>query len=133
MSFYIEIMTPEKRFFSGQIESLTVDTINGEMGVLSNHIPMVIAVKIGTIKMNYDGEMVEAALGDGFMEIKNNRVIILADTAEWPHEIDINRAREAKERAEERLLRKINHVEYIRSKAAVNRALERLKVSKKLK
>ncbi|MEN8907771.1 MAG: ATP synthase F1 subunit epsilon [Clostridiales bacterium] len=131
MSFYVEIMTPEKIFFTGEIDSLVLKTIEGEMGILSNHIPMVVTVDVGTLKIKQDDEWLEAFLSEGFVEIKNNKAIILVDTAEWPHEINVNRANEAKKRAEERLLRKLNHLEYIRSKSAVNRAIERLKVSKK--
>lgn len=132
MSFYVEILTPEKRFFTGDIETLILKTPNGEMGVLANHTPMVSAVAIGIIRIKQDGEWLDAVLSEGFMEIKNDKTVILVDTAEWPDEIDINRASEAQERAAERLQSKLSYQEYMQSKAAIARAAERLKISKKI-
>jgi F-type H+-transporting ATPase subunit epsilon len=132
MSFYVEIMTPERSFFTGEIENLIVKTPEGEMGILTNHTPMVVSVSIGTIKIKQDNEWIEAVLSEGFMEIKNEKTIILVDTAEWPHEIDINRANEAKQRAEERLQRQLSYQEYLSSKSAIARAMERLKIAKKI-
>ncbi|NLD49561.1 MAG: F0F1 ATP synthase subunit epsilon, partial [Clostridiaceae bacterium] len=74
---------------------------------------------------------IEAVLSEGFMEVKQDTAIILVDTAEWPDEIDINRAKAAKERAAERLMRRMNKEEYVQSKAALARAMARLKVKKK--
>jgi F-type H+-transporting ATPase subunit epsilon len=125
-------MTPERSFFTGEIENLIVKTPEGEMGILTNHTPMVVSVSIGTIKIKQDNEWIEAVLSEGFMEIKNEKTIILVDTAEWPHEIDINRANEAKQRAEERLQRQLSYQEYLSSKSAIARAMERLKIAKKI-
>ena len=132
-TFNLEIVTPERKFFSGEIEMVILKTPEGEMGILQGHTPMVVAVAIGPIKIKKDGEWLEAALTEGFMEVKQDRTVILTDTAEWPNEIDINRAKEAKERAEERLNRQLSQVEYIRSQAALARALARLKVSKEIR
>jgi F-type H+-transporting ATPase subunit epsilon len=103
------------------------------MGVLEGHVPMVVAVDIGPVKIKKNGEWQEAVLTEGFMEVQPDKTIILTDTAEWPNEIDINRAKSAKQRAEERLQRQISQVEYMRSKAALSRALARLKIAKDIK
>jgi len=132
-TFYLEIITPNRIFFSGEVESISLRTPMGGMGVLKGHIPMVVGVDVGPIKIKKDGEVLEAVLTEGFMEVKQDKVVILVDTAEWPHEIDRNRAEAAKRRAEERLHRQLSQIEYIRSKAALARAMARLKVTKKIR
>lgn len=129
-TFYIEILTPERKFFWGDVETIIVRTPLGEMGVLKGHIPMVVVIAIGTIRIKKNDQWFEAVLSEGFMEVKQDQAIILVDTAEWPDEIDINRAKAAKARAEERLLRKRNQTEYVQSKAALARAMARLRVKR---
>jgi F-type H+-transporting ATPase subunit epsilon len=132
-NFNLEIVTPERKFFSDQVEMVILHTPDGEMGILEGHVPMVVAVGIGPVKIKKNGEWKEAVLTEGFMEIKQDKTIILTDTAEWPQEIDINRAKAARQRAEERLQRQISQAEYVRSKAALARALARLKIAKDIK
>ena len=132
-TFYLEILTPDRSFFSGDVEVLTVNTPEGEMGVLGGHIPMIEAIAIGPIKIKKDDEWLEAFLSEGFMEVKQEETIVLVDTAEWPDEIDINRAKAAEERARERLQSQLSKIEYIRSQAALQRALSRLKVTRSIK
>ncbi|MGI6776778.1 MAG: ATP synthase F1 subunit epsilon [Acetivibrionales bacterium] len=131
-NFHIEIVTPERLFYSGDVEMIVLTTPDGQMGVLHGHIPMVVAVAVGPMKMLQNGAWKTAFLSEGFMQVRQERTIILVDTAEWPHEIDENRAIAAKERAEERLRNKTSHKEYIQSQAALTRAIERLKVKKKI-
>lgn len=129
-TFKLEIWTPEKVFFSDNVEMIVVRTTNGEMGILAGHVPVVAAVAVGTSRIRKEnGEWVEAVLTEGFMEVTQEAVIIIADTADWPHEIDANRAEAARKRAEERLEIKQSGEEYARSQAALARALARLKVT----
>lgn len=132
-TFYLEIVTPERMFFSGDVEMVSLRTLDGEIGILANHAPMVIAVSVGPLRLKQDGEWLEGVVSEGFMEVKQNKTIILADTAEWPHEIDKNRAEDARKRAEERLHRKLSYVEHVRSEAALTRAMARLKVTKDIR
>lgn len=132
-TFKLEIVTPERMFFSGDVESVVLKTLQGEIGILPGHIPLVAAVAVGPLRIKKDGEWVEAVLTEGFMEIKQDKTIILTDTAEWPHEIDENRAEEARIRAEERLHQQISQMEYIRSQAALSRAMARLRVKRSIK
>jgi len=132
-TFNLEIVTPERKFFSGEVETVILKTTEGEMGILKGHMPMVVAVAVGTIRIKKDGEWLEAVLTEGFTEVKQDKTVILTDTAEWPNEIDVNRANEAKQRAEERLQRQLSQVESVRSRAALARALVRLKVSREIK
>ena len=128
--FYLEVVTPERKFFEGEAEMVIIKTPEGEMGVLKDHEPAVIAIEAGTIKIQVEGKWKEAAVAQGFMEITREKTIALVDTAEWPEEIDVNRALEAKKRAEERLQQNTAHMEHLRSQAALARALARLKVTK---
>ena len=131
--FFLEIVTPEKTFFRDNVKQVIVATPDGRRGVLVNHIPMVLSIASDQIKIQKaDDSWLSASIGSGFMEITRKNSIILVDSAEWPEEIDINRAREAKMRAEERLHKKLSHREYIQSQAALARALARLKVTKKI-
>ncbi len=128
-TFNLEIVTPERKFFQEEVEMLVLKTPDGEMGVLKGHIPMVTTVSIGPARILHEGQWKQAVLTTGFMEIGRSSTVILVDTAEWPHEIDINRAQEARRRAEERLHRKLSRIEYQRSQAALSRALARLKIT----
>lgn len=132
-TFDLEIVTPERKFFAGEVEAVILRTTDGEMGILKGHIPMVVAVDIGPIRIKKEGEWLMAVLTEGFMEVKQHKTVILTDTAEWPEEIDASRAEEAKKRAEERLQRKISEAEFIRSRAALARAMARLKIKKEVK
>lgn len=132
-TFFLEIVTPDRTFFSEEVEMVVLKTPEGEIGILHGHQPMVLAVAIGPIKIKRNGEWLEAVITDGFMEVKQEKTVILVDTAEWPEEIDINRAKAARLRAEERLQSRISQVEYYRSQNALAKALARLKVSKDIK
>lgn len=132
-TFNLEIVTPDRKFFSGEVEMLVLKTPEGEIGILKDHMPMVVAVAIGPIRIQKDGDWLEAVLSEGFMKIMQDKTVILVDTAEWPNEIDINRAKAAQERAKERLQSQLSRVEYMRTQAALQRAFSRLQVSSKLK
>ena len=132
-TFNLEIITPERKFFSGEVETVILKTLEGEIGILKGHAQMVIAVAIGPMRIKKDGEWLEAVLSEGFMEITQDKTIILTDTAEWPNEIDTNRAKAAKERAEERIQRQKDNIETVRSRAALARAVARLKITKEIR
>jgi len=133
-TFLLEIVTPERVFFSEQVEMLVLKTPHGELGVLAGHMPLVSAVDVGTTRIKKpNGEWVEAVLTEGFMEITQVKTVIFTDTAEWPNEIDENRAILARQRAEERLAQKNSQIEYVRSQAALARAMARLKVKKDIR
>ena len=130
-TFYLEITASDRKFYNGECQMMIFPAIDGEQGILPNHESMVTAVKTGELRFKVNGEWKEAAVGDGFVEIMPEFVVLLADTVEWPDEIDIRRAEEAKERAQERLRQKESQKEYYHSKAALSRAMARLKVTGK--
>jgi F-type H+-transporting ATPase subunit epsilon len=128
--FKLEVVTPERKFFEGEAEMVIIKTPEGEMGILADHEPALVAVEAGILKILVDGKWQESAVSQGFMEVTHEKTIALVDTAEWPHEIDANRAQEAKTRAEERLQQKLSQIEYLRSQTALARAMARLKVTR---
>lgn len=128
-TFHLEIVVPDRVFFSGDVETVMLITPDGEIGVLPGHIPLVSVVSIGPAHIKKDGQWQEAFLSEGFIEVLQDKVVMLVDTAEWPFEIDENRARAAEERARERLQGKLSRMEYMRSQAALQRAISRLKVA----
>lgn len=130
-TFGLKIIASDRVFYEGRCRQIIIPAPDGEKGILPNHENMVIAVTVGDARMEVEkGKWVDIAVGAGFMEIVNNRVTMLVDTAERPEEIDIRRAEEAKERAEEQLRQRQSIQEYYHSQASLARAMNRLKVSK---
>lgn len=131
-TFELKIVSSDRNFFDGQCQLVILPANDGDHGILPEHETMVTAIAAGEVRFQVDGEWKIAALGDGFAEVTPERVVVIVDTAEWPDEIDVNRAIEARERAEDRLRRKQAKLEYHHTKAALSRAMARLKVTKKL-
>lgn len=127
-SFMLNISTPERQFYSGRVESIIIASLDGEIGILPGHLSMVVALASAPAKIKADGKWHIAAVSGGFARIKPDKVVILADTAEWPEEIEENRALEAKKRAEERMQAHVSEIEYMHSRIALERALMRLTV-----
>ena len=132
-TFYLKIIAANKIFFSGRCRSVIVPEYDGQKEILAHHEDMVIAIDEGEMRFQPEGskEWEHAVVGIGFVEIINNRVTLLVETAERPEEVDIARAREAKERAEEQLRQKQSIREYYHSRASLSRALTRLKATSK--
>ena len=126
-TFYLEIITPERQFYIGPAQALVLPIVDGEMGVYAGHEPAATALEPGELRYKVDGRWERAAVGTGFAEIKPDYVILLVGFAEHPEEIDRKRAEAAKLRAEERLRQKQSVHEYYHSKAALARAMARLK------
>lgn len=130
-TFQLEILTPERPFFNGPVESLVLPALDGEYGVLAGHEPIVTAVVPGPVRYCIDGRWHEVIVTQGFAEIMSDYAVLLVSTAERPEEIDAARAQRAKERAEERLRQHESRREYFQSKAALARAMARLHGSRK--
>lgn len=128
-TFRLKIITSRRIFFDGRIHCLIIPAVDGEKAVLAHHEEMIIAVKPGEMRLQVEenGEWQYAAIGQGFCQIANNRATLLADLIERPEEVDANRAREALERAQERLRQKQSIQEFHMTQAAMARALVRLK------
>lgn len=130
-SFHLEIIASDRVFYNGDCEHLVVTAIDGMLGILAGHEPLVTALPTGELKYMVDGKWRFAAISEGFIEVMPDFAIILADACELPEEIDIKRAEEAKHRAEERLRQKQSIMEYYHTQAALNKAINRLKMSQK--
>lgn len=126
-SFNLEILAPDRQFFAGAVESLVMPAMDGFYGVEAGHEPMVTAIEPGEVKFKVDGEWHYAVVSQGLAEIMPEYTLLLVASAERPEEIDIQRAEFAKQRAEERLRQKQSVQEYYNSKAALARAMARLK------
>lgn len=131
-TFSLTILACERKFFEGKCVSATIPVIDGEMGILADHEEMFLSVEIGEMHFTKENEeVISIAVSRGFAEIANNRVKVLVETVELPEEIDVNRANEAKERAEEELRQKRSIQEYYHTQTTLARALSRLKESQK--
>lgn len=120
----LKIVAPERIFFEGDVTFLEFTTTEGEMGVYPRHIPLTAIIAPGILKIHQEEEVRDAALMSGFIEILQDQVTILAESVEWPEEIDANRAKEAEIRAKRRIEQK-NGVDLDRAELALKRALIR--------
>ena len=125
-TYMLEILTPRRQFFSGQVEGLIFPAPDGFYGVLAGHEPTVTMVDPGVLQFQVDGQWQRAAVTTGIVEIMPDYVILLVSAAEHPDEIDLKRAEEAMARAEERLRQQRSVQEYHACKAAIARATARL-------
>ncbi len=129
-TFGLKIIASDKVFYEGRCRNLIIPAPDGEVGLLPHHENMVIAVEVGIARMEVEeGKWNEIAVGTGFAEIVNNRVTLLVDTAERPEDIDVRRAQEQKERAEEQMRQKRSIQEYYHTQASLARAMNRLRLA----
>ncbi len=125
----LEIISPSKTVFQGTINSVTVPGVVGNFQILLNHAPIVSILEIGLIKVvTSEGTNKFFAVSGRTVEAKNNNVLILADSVEDVQEIDLERAKKSKERAEKRLSEKSADIDFVRAKASLNRALNRIRL-----
>lgn len=132
-TFTLEVITPDRKVLSdGEITSVMLPGVEGYLGVLANHEPLMTALGIGELDFHRaDGHVDAMAVTGGFVEVFENKVTVLADTAELREEIDVARAEESVKRAEERLSARPAEVDLDRATVSLQRALNRLNVAKK--
>ncbi|MEL7567305.1 MAG: F0F1 ATP synthase subunit epsilon [Dehalobacterium sp.] len=126
-SIKFEVVTPEKVVFSADIDSVVVPAALGYLGVLPNHAPLVTALDIGVIKLKQEGKIEKMAISGGFMEVIDNKAVVLADTAEMGDQINLARAEDAKERAKRRISEHAADLDLLRAELALKRAISRIK------
>ena len=131
--FILNITASSGEFYQGSCESLTLPTGDGIYGVQAGHNPVLVALHMGILHYEVDGEGHDVLVGDGIAEVTPAYVMVLADSAERPEDIDKNRAEAARIRAEERLQHQKSMHEYYQSKIALNRAMQRLQTAAKYK
>ncbi|MDD7339189.1 MAG: F0F1 ATP synthase subunit epsilon [Eubacteriales bacterium] len=126
---YLKVVTPDKLFFEGDIDMLVARTIEGDVGILLNHSPLVTILDIGRLVIKDGDERKIAACAGGYIDVRNNNITVVSDACEWEEEIDINRAERAKERASKRLEDK--GTDTFKAELALKKAINRINVGNK--
>ncbi len=123
----LEIVTPTDVVYTEEINVLEAPAMDGLIGILPRHAPLVTGLKTGVLQIKKDEEKINIPISDGFMEVKPKIINVVVRTAELPHNIDVERAKQAKERAEKRIEKNENKTDNARAEAALERAVARLK------
>ncbi len=126
-----DIVTAERVVYSEEVDIVIAPGIEGQLGILPHHTPLMTTLQPGELRVRKSGEEFSMAISGGFLEVRPDRVIVLADAAERAEEIDLARAEEAKRRAQERLAQRTPEVNMAQAEAALRRALTRLKVAER--
>lgn len=129
--FKLKVICPDRVFYEGEASMVELDTSEGQVGIYKEHIPMTMILVPGVLKITEAEGVKEAALHAGFIEVLPQEITILAEIAEWPDEIDVNRANEAKVRAERRLAAKDADLNIVRAETALKKSLIRLELGDK--
>jgi len=129
-TFMVEIVTPEEILFRDEVQFLVAPGTEGELGIMRNHAPLVGSLKIGVLRYkDQNGTQKKLAVSGGFMEVVDNVARVLAETAEHGENVDVLRAKSAKERAEKRLQARDETINALRAEMALKRAIARLKAA----
>jgi F-type H+-transporting ATPase subunit epsilon len=129
----LDVVTAERTVFSDDVDVVIAPGIGGQLGILPHHAPLMTTLQPGELTVKKGAEETCIAVTGGFLEVRPDRVIVLADAAERDDEIDVCRAEEAKRRAEERLKQRPPNIDLARAEASLRRALARLAVAEKMK
>ncbi|MFB1082116.1 F0F1 ATP synthase subunit epsilon [Jeotgalibacillus sp. JSM ZJ347] len=124
----VNIVTPDGPVYESAVEMVSTKAQSGELGILPGHIPMVAPLEIGAVRLKKEGRTELVAVTGGFLEVRPEQVTILAQAAEPATDIDIDRAKEAKQRAERLLQAKQDNVDFKRAEFALRRAMNRIDV-----
>ncbi len=130
--FPLDIVTPFGNVFSEPVEHLRVPGVDGTLGILAGHTPLLTTLKVGLVEVRQFGETRTLAVSGGFIEVMPYQTTILAEAAEFAEDIDVLRASAAKQRAEERLRRHEANLDEARALAALARAMNRIRIAEHL-
>lgn len=128
-SLRLEVVTPDKTVVSADVEMAVCPGVQGEFGVLPQHVSLLSALKVGDLRYRINGKDENVFISGGFADVNNDVLTVLAESAEPASEIDINRAQAAKDRAEKRLATQSAELDAKRAEAALQRALVRMQVA----
>lgn len=126
----LQIICPDRVFYEGKVSMLELNTTEGEVGIYKNHMPVTMILAPGAAAITEESGKKDAAVHSGFIVITEDKVTVLAEAAEWPDEIDLKRAEEAKIRAERRLSERKGNTDLLRAETALSRAIARIYVAK---
>ena len=130
----LDIVTAERMVYSEDVDAVIAPGVEGQLGILPHHTPLMTALQAGELRVKKGDEEISLAISGGFLEVRPDRIVVLADAAERAEEIDIARAEEAKRRAEQRLVeRRAAGVDESRARASLLRSMARLKIAEKMK
>jgi len=130
----LDVVTPQRVEFSRPVDMVVAPVVNGQFGILHGHIPLVTRLEVGILKIFDNDEVYRMAVSDGYLEVTPEKVVVLAEAAELPEEIDVERALAAKRRAEERLAGLTrSDIDFVRTQASLQRALNRLRLVEEAK
>lgn len=124
--FVLKVITPDRVFYEEEVSKVEFNTVEGEVGIYKQHIPMTMIIAPGILTITQENETKEAALHAGFAEVLQDKVTILAEIIEWPAEIDLKRAEEAKDRAEGRIRENAPGTDMKRAELSLKRAIARI-------
>lgn len=129
MKFLFELVTPERKVLAEEVDMILARASDGDIGIMANHSPLMTSITISQLLIKKDGKQRYIAIGGGILEVSRDKTVLLADTAELSDEIDINRAEQAKQRAETRLEKKPDDINVKRAQIALQKALTRIEVA----
>ena len=130
-TFALRVVSPEGNVLKDDVEFVILPGQAGELGILPNHAPLIAGLNVGVMRYTKDGSTKRMAISGGFVEVADNQVTVLAETAEPGELIDLQRALAAKERAERRLARKDGDMDLQRAEFALRKAMARIKAAEK--
>ena len=131
-TFHLKITSPDRIFFDGEVTMVEINTTEGQIGVLANHIPLTSVLAPGVCYLHVpDGDPKVCAIHGGFFEILQDSMTRLAEVCEWPDEIDTKRAEAAKERAERHLTEKSAGTDMARAMLALKRSAARIEATRR--
>lgn len=125
----VSVVTPDGPVLEQEYEMVSCKAENGELGILPGHIPLVAPLTISAVRLKDGDKTDRLAVNGGFLEVRPDKITILAQSAEKPTEIDVERAKEALERAEKRIHSDQDHVDFQRAELALKRAMNRIDVT----
>ena len=128
--FDLTVICPDRIFYEGKASMLELNTTEGEVGIYKKHVPTTMIIAPGIMTITEEDGPKNAAIHAGFVQVLEDKITVLAEVAEWPGEIDVNRAQAAKERAEGRLRDKDPETDYARAEVALHRAIARINLFK---
>jgi F-type H+-transporting ATPase subunit epsilon len=132
MPLLLEIVTPERQVFSDQVDSVVCPGVEGELGILPHHAPLITTLGFGELRIRRGGEEEFFAIAGGFLQVRPDRVVVMAETADMAAEIDVEKANEARREAEKALAEGFEEpADLARARAALQRALVRIRVAER--
>ena len=132
MPLLLEIVTPERQVFSEEVDSVVCPGIEGELGVLPHHAPLLTTLGVGELRIRRGGQEEFFAIAGGFLQVRPDKVVVMAETADIASEIDVEKAQEARREAERALAEGFEEpADLARARAALQRALLRIRVGER--